>query len=214
LISLPLQAQTERAISPSKHWGWNFNTFRWWGNSLSQFDTWATFFLCTASCATGGIRSMSVRQPHNGQGKGLLLGLKADFFFVSFLGVTSLMSSIPSRLSTVRRLVHAAIRGSGFALAVFDFVAFRVRVNVPGFFVPRFLVFGRLFLAFASDSSSSESGDSTRRGITSLRATLSQRRSILGIWYGIGIRPAGQCPTTGENCWPPRTQNWQTVTRL
>ena len=77
------------------------------------------------------------------------------------------MSSMPSRLSTVRRLVHAVISGSGFMLPVFVFVAVRARVSVAGFVVPRFLVLGRLFFGFASDSSSAESGESTRRGITS-----------------------------------------------
>jgi hypothetical protein len=68
--------------------------------------------------------------------------LKAGFL-VSFFGVTSSISSIPSRLSTVRRCVHVVISGSFFG--GFVFVAFRVRV--AGFAVVAFLAGGRRFFA-------------------------------------------------------------------
>jgi len=84
---------------------------------------------------------------------------------------------MPSRLSTVRRFVHAEISGSGFILLFFVFVAVRARVSVAGFVVPRFLVLGRLLFGFVPGSSSAESADSTRRGITSLTDSTSIDRS-------------------------------------
>lgn len=129
---------------------------------MSQFDTSATFFLCTASCATVGTFSNPSSQ---------LPSFFRDYepsstsnfgFGRSLGGDTDSTSSMPSKLSTVCRLAHAEMTDSPATPLGADFALVEDVRDLEDGFLGFWSV--DVFFFRGLESSSSES---TRRGITS-----------------------------------------------